>query len=171
MVTNAQIIFLSKTAFNYREHRKIPLEQIEAITVCHDPTIFEVIIHIKNSFDERLSCVTKENKHNLLGVIEALLTEHGHSYNYFVAEDTKLKKWVTLKADSEKKKFKRPSEDMIDSSHKSNNFRFAAIEGSAILPHDHSGATVELEVLEQPPQLSEEDQEKAMKLKLKALTH
>ncbi len=132
MVTNAQLIFLSKTAFNYREHRKIPLKQIEAITVCNDPTLFEVIIHVKESFDERLSCVTTENKHNLLGVIEALLTAHGQSYNYFVAEDTKLKKWVTLKADSEKKKFKRPSEDMLATNHNSSNFRFAAIESSAI---------------------------------------
>lgn len=40
---------------------------------------------------------------------------------------------------------------MLDSNHKFSNFRFAAIEGSAILPQDESGATMELEVLEQPP--------------------
>ncbi len=95
VVTNAQILFLSKNSFNYKEHRKIPLNRIEAITVCHELTIFEVIIHVKDSYDERMSCVTVENKHNLVGVIEALLTAHGHSYNYYVAEDTKLKKWVT----------------------------------------------------------------------------
>ena len=95
--------------------------------MCHDPTVFEIIVHVKDSFDERMCCVTKENKHNLVGVIESLLTTKGYSYNYFVAEDTKLKKWVTSKPDAEKKKFKRPSEDMLVGNHKPGNFRFASI--------------------------------------------
>lgn len=80
----------------------------------NDPKVFEIIIHAKDSFCERLDCENLQNKNNLVGIIEALLTNQGLSYNFFVSQNKKLNKFVTSKSDAEKKKFKRPDEEFLD---------------------------------------------------------
>lgn len=89
-------------------------------------------MHCHEDFDDRFNCVTPEHKQNLLTVVEALLLAQSGAYKWFVVPENKLRKYTTLKADSDKKKFKRPDDDTIDFNHKAPeaNFTFAAIEGA-----------------------------------------
>jgi len=59
----------------------------------------------------------------------------GTQYTCYVVGESKLRKYTTLKADSEKKVWKRPPDETINSQHTPiTNFTFAHIEGAEAEP-------------------------------------
>lgn len=90
------------------------LKIIEGFTLSEDPESHEVVMHCREDFDDRFNCLTPEHKQNLLNIVEAIILAESGVYLWYIVPENKLRKYTTLKADSDKKKFKRPDEDTID---------------------------------------------------------
>lgn len=71
--------------------------------------------------------------------MQAILNAREISYQWFVVEDSKLRKYTTQKADADKKKFKRPDEDCLKPAPDCAGFEFVKIEGAEAEPCDHEG--------------------------------
>jgi len=56
VVTQEHLYVLSEGDLNYTLHRKLELNKIEAFTQSTVAGIYELVIHVKNSFDEHYIC-------------------------------------------------------------------------------------------------------------------
>ncbi len=72
MISDHHVFVLSKSTFNYNEHRKIPIEKVQALTFSENAEVFELVIHVQEQYDERIDCTTAQNKHNLVGLLQLL---------------------------------------------------------------------------------------------------
>ena len=106
MITSQNIITLTFGPFNYNIHRKIGLKRLEGYTRSSYKGNTELVLHFVGDYDERYKC----GKHmkNIEKILIRLLTIFNINFKYFRVPDRKLKKYVTVKNDVEKGKFKRP---------------------------------------------------------------
>lgn len=102
---------LEQGPLSYTEHRKLEIVSIDAFTVSSDG--HELVVHCGKDYDERFNCVTAEHKHNLVSVLRAILSARGGQYKSYLVNESKLRKFTTLKSDSDKEVFKRPDESSL----------------------------------------------------------
>lgn len=94
----------------FKINRKIRLQDVNGVTESQDPANPEIVVHINNSFDERINC-GKSRKH-IVAVIRLVLAVVGISdFQHYQVPLKKLKPYVTLKSDLKKDRVRRPNED------------------------------------------------------------
>ena len=141
VVTSQHLWTFEKDSYNYTEERQLQLKIIEGFTISEDSESHEIVMHCHEDQDERFNCEKQENKINLLNVVQSLVIAQGGTYVWFLVPENKLRKYATLKADAEKKKYKRPDDSTIVQDHQppEANFSFATIEGAVQDPTNAAG--------------------------------
>lgn len=108
VVSSEHLWTLEQGSLNYTEHRKLAIVTIDAFTTSTDG--YELVVHCGKDYDERFNCVTAEHMHNLSSVLKAIIVARGSAYKTFQVNESKLRKFTTLKTDSDKQNYKRPDE-------------------------------------------------------------
>ena len=106
MITSQNVITLTFGPFNYNIHRKISLKRLEGYTRSSYKGNTELVLHFVGDYDERYKC--GKHMRNIEKILIRLLTIFNINFKYFRCPDRKLKKYVTVKNDVDKGKFKRP---------------------------------------------------------------
>lgn len=144
IVTNVHLITLEQGTLNFKEHRKLPISKINGFTISKDESAHEIVIHSFQDYDERFNCGTLEQKRNIQSVIISILQVIQEPCTVYRVPELKLRKYSTLKADKEKKNFKRPPQDMIDKQFLPElNFKFSMIPHALSKPKNSVGESIE----------------------------
>jgi hypothetical protein len=71
LVTNKNVFAMTKGQFNYTINRKVPISEVDAITVSKDQKCLEIVVHQVGQPDARYRC-SSEHRNNLRRVIAML---------------------------------------------------------------------------------------------------
>lgn len=97
IVTEEHIWVLEQAEHNFAEHRRVPITQIDAFTVSTLPDCQELIIHVKNDYDDRYLFELPFHKKNLMNVMKFVLKCLNREYAYFEVPSGNLRLYTTSK--------------------------------------------------------------------------
>jgi hypothetical protein len=110
MFTQDNIYFMSPMLGKFKINRKISIIDVNGVTDSQDAANPEIVLHIKNSYDERLNC-GKSRKHIVAVLRLVLAVAEVNGFHHYQVPLKKLKPYVTLKSDVKKDRVRRPNED------------------------------------------------------------
>ena len=102
--------------YRYNLHRKTDINAIDAFTVSKDPLNKELVIHVNNSYDDRMNCL--EHKNNIWKVLVQLKMANKSDFLQYNVPQKKLRAFATTKNQAKNGKYIRPpaatSKDVTD---------------------------------------------------------